>query len=66
MLLIPRSNVINCLRSKYSAFIDYAQCMSWRHDTVSMCIMGLVEMISFQVIASNTVSGGLGFICSLA
>jgi hypothetical protein len=32
MLLFHRSTVINCLRRKYSAFIEHAQCMSGYHD----------------------------------
>jgi hypothetical protein len=32
MLLFHRSTVINCPRRKYSAFIEYGQCMSGYHD----------------------------------
>jgi hypothetical protein len=34
-LLFHMSCVINCVRRKYSGFIEYAQCMSWVPD---MCV----------------------------
>jgi hypothetical protein len=66
ILLFQRSAVTNCLVRKYSAFIEYAHCMSGYLDTCVNVHHWLARNVSTSVMASGIDSGGLGFTSSLA